>query len=143
VIKWVIWRYRCHFYSDTGRHQFTSLMAWIELLKYMDLHKSFKKFIEVRREFEDFFIKYKIIVNQVITKQGSGVKGYRKLFRLFKFIVEGFQEGKSGNDILNELKSGNEFYFLNADEIEIDPTKQTKFSPEITQRTHPPIKHHY
>src|SRR6185312_11413828 len=25
-----------YFYSDTGRHQFTSLMAWIELLKYID-----------------------------------------------------------------------------------------------------------
>lgn len=119
-----------YFYSDTGRHQFTSLMAWIEVLKYMELHKSFKKFTLIRRKFEDFFIQYKIIINQVITKQGSGVKGYRKLYRLYKFIIEEFQNGQTETDIINKLKNDNEFYFLNPEEIEVDPSKQVKFSSE-------------
>lgn len=119
-----------YFYSNTGRHQFTSLMAWMEMIKDMDLHKSFRKFKDIRRTFEDFFLKYKIFVNQTITKQGSGAKGYKKLFRMFKLIVEGFEAGKTEEGILRLLKEDKEFFFLNPDDKETAPLSKKDFSPE-------------
>src|SRR6201999_4300614 len=87
-----------YFYSDTGRHQFTSLMAWVELIKDMEVHRSFGKFTDIRRKYEDFFLMHKIFVHQLIGKFGSGVKSYDKLFRLYKFIIESFQKGLNEDD---------------------------------------------
>ncbi|MDB5009643.1 MAG: hypothetical protein JWQ06_432 [Mucilaginibacter sp.] len=119
-----------YFYSDAGRYQFTSLMAWVELIKYMDAHRSFDKFTKIRRKYEDFFLKNKIFIHQIISKYGSGVKSYKKLFRLFNLIITCFEDGKNEGEIMIFLKQPLNFPFLKPGEKEIDPIVQKSFSTE-------------
>jgi len=118
-----------YFYSESGRHQFTSLMAWILLIKDMEIHKSFQKFTKIRRNFEDFILQYKIFIHQIVIHNGSGVKSYEKLYVFFKDIIDNLQKGISPNDIIKHLKSV-QFYYLKPNEKEIDPQQQKDFSTQ-------------
>ncbi len=94
-----------YFYSEKGRYQPTAFMAWIEMIKEFEKHSSFNDFIDNRKQFEEFLIKYKYLTNQVTTKFGSGLKGYKQLKELY---LEAFGLVKSGNDyekIATKLKS--------------------------------------
>ena len=65
-----------YFYSATGRYQPTAFLATVSMIRSFDERNYFRKFTSVRQRFESFLLKYRILVNQVTIKYGSGAKGY-------------------------------------------------------------------
>lgn len=130
-----------YFYSITGRYQITALLAILELIKNMDNTKEgFRKFFLVRYEFETFLIKYKILVNQVVTKYGSGLKSYLRLERLFSHILNFLETNKNESDkkeeeLLKSLKDNVEFSYLRPEETELDFTGNKDFTPAVKSAT--------
>lgn len=76
-----------YFYSDTGRYQKTAFLAFINLVKdKVDDTNFFKNFISIRSKFEYFLVTYKYFINQIVVKNGSGLKGYKKVQDLYEFV---------------------------------------------------------
>jgi hypothetical protein len=101
-----------YFYSATGRHQPTALLAVTSLMIKLEKENGFIKFSMNRRRFEDFLLTYKDFVNQIVGKFGSGLKGYGKVEKMLSFVLDKIEQGKSDKDILEDLHTDTKFSFL-------------------------------
>ena len=119
-----------YFYSTAGRYQVTAFLATIELFKEFDANNQFEDFIKIRKPFEDFMIKYKNIVNQMNFKYGSGLKSYKRLQKLYLFIIDLIKQNKSDVEIVSLLAKSADYSFITPEAIEIEPTLRKDFSSE-------------
>jgi hypothetical protein len=101
-----------YFYSSTGRYQPTAFFAVLELVKDMEQAGSFKAFISVRRKFEEFVLKYKMLPLQVVYKYGSGTKGYQPLKELLAFIISSLQSGQNEDETIQSMSKETRFSYL-------------------------------
>ncbi|MDC4741122.1 HNH endonuclease [Acinetobacter baumannii] len=81
-----------YFYSEKGRYQPTTLMAWMEIIKSMEEKNTFKTFTEQRSKIEDVLFKYKNLTNQVSNKYGSGLKSYKYLIDLYNLFMDNYHD---------------------------------------------------
>ncbi|MGR6842491.1 HNH endonuclease [Acinetobacter baumannii] len=81
-----------YFYSEKGRYQPTTLMAWMEIIKSMEEKNTFKTFTEQRSKIEDVLFKYKNLTNQVSNKYGSGLKSYKYLIDLYNLFIDNYHD---------------------------------------------------
>jgi len=114
-----------YFYSTSGRYQPTSFLAMLGLLADLEKENGLKHFIKVRPLVENFVIKYKYFVTQIVYKYGSGMKGYLPLKKLFRTIIDSFHEGQSEAEVIKTLKSTKELSFLTTEQA-VGPTGQKK-----------------
>ncbi|HRH48335.1 MAG TPA: DUF262 domain-containing protein [Panacibacter sp.] len=119
-----------YFYSMIGRYQITSFLAIIEMIKGFEIKDDFHEFLLIRKQFEDFILKYKIFVNQSTVHTGSGLKGYKHLKKMFTYIIEALNAGKEEVEILESLLKENEFNYLNPNQKETENTNRKDFSTE-------------
>src|SRR6516165_846758 len=94
---------------------------------------SFMKSPRVRKNFEEFLITNKEFINQVVTKRGSGAKGYDWVEDLFEKILGGFAKGLIAAEVLEGLKKDQKFSFLTKYQPsdEEDAPKGKKFSRNV------------
>lgn len=119
-----------YFYSSTGRYQPTAFFAVLELVKDMELTDTFKDFISVRRKFEEFFMKYKMLPLQVVYKHGSGTKGYQPMKELFSFIISSLQTGRTENETIECMSKEPRFNYLQPHEGSGASSTGANFSTE-------------
>lgn len=119
-----------YFYSSTGRYQVTSFLAIIELINEFESKNNFNEFINVRKDFEDFLIKYKNFVNQSTLKHGSGLKGYKQLKRFFLLVIDSFKEGKKEDEIITFLANSTEYKYLNPNDNNSSQSGRQDFGTE-------------
>ncbi|HAS94802.1 TPA: hypothetical protein DCS99_00025 [Candidatus Wolfebacteria bacterium] len=101
-----------YFYSSNGRYQATSFFGVIELIKEFEKANQWSQFVSIRRQFDEFLLKYKMFPIQVVWKYGSGVKGYLQMKELYLFIFEALLAKKSESMIIAGLASDARFTFL-------------------------------
>jgi Protein of unknown function DUF262/HNH endonuclease len=101
-----------YFYSSTGRYQQTAFLAVVAMICELDKKNLFRDFTKTRRNFEEFLLAHKILVNQVTVKYGSGAKGYARLKQLFLFILTKLIDGQTETGIIDALADNAEFSFL-------------------------------
>lgn len=118
-----------YFYSITGKHQPTAFLAVVELIRDFEGKDFYKKFMQVRLQFENFLLKNKQISNQVTLKYGSGIKGYRQLKEVFKSIIDFFLIRDEVEEVIAKLKV--KYIYLNFDIIESYETDSQDFSEGI------------
>jgi hypothetical protein len=119
-----------YFYSATGRHQPTSFLAAVNLMKEFERKDYFATFTAHRRRFEDFLIKYKDFPNQVVVNSGSGIKGYAKLEQLFAEILKQIENGKDEAGVIDALSADERFKFLRVTEPTL-ATKRKGFNTDV------------
>lgn len=121
-----------YFYSLGGRHQITAFMAIVELIKDFERQgkEAFFQFTLIRKDFESFLIKYKDFVNQMTLQVGSGVKSFKRLYRLFMLIISSLKDNKTESEILEIIKADKEFNFLRPDGTELKETRRKEFSTD-------------
>jgi hypothetical protein len=119
-----------YFYSTAGRYQVTAFLAIVELFKGFESNNGYGNFIKIRKSFEDFLIRYKSIINQLNLKYGSGLKSYKRLHRLFLFVIDLIARGKSDTEVIEELSKSSDYSFLTPEAVEIEPTDRKDFSSE-------------
>jgi hypothetical protein len=123
-----------YFYSATGRHQSTAFLAVIELMKEFEKEDLFRKFISVRKNFEDFLLANKSFPNQIVLKTGSGSKGFQRVKRLYRFIFDKLMSGMDGSKILEALTKEPDFLFLTPD-ARLAKSTSSRFSKEVKSAT--------
>jgi Protein of unknown function DUF262/HNH endonuclease len=101
-----------YFYSSNGRHQPTSVLAMIQFLKDLHSNNEINKFIDNRKEFEDFLIDRKMYINQLTIKYGSMSKGYRQVRDYFRFVFDALAAGNTSDEIDALLRNHERFQIL-------------------------------
>jgi hypothetical protein len=130
-----------YFYSITGRYQVTPFLTFVELIKEYDKDTTgnlFQEFTSIRKEFEEFLLKYKNIINQMTTNAGSGLKGYRKMGKMFAVIIDKLKNNELEDkeaEILNHFNTTKEFDFLKPQATEMEETKRKDFSTGVKSAT--------
>ena len=100
-----------YFYSSTGRYQPTAFLATVAMLRLFEEKDRFREFTKIRRSFEDFLLKHRILVNQLTVKNGSATKGYARLQQLLIFLVDQFLLGHDEKTIVTEMARIPDFSF--------------------------------
>ncbi|MHB8411924.1 MAG: HNH endonuclease family protein [Candidatus Acidiferrales bacterium] len=124
-----------YFYSNVGRHQPSSFLAVIGLLKDLELHKRFNQFSEQRQKFEDFILQYKDFANQVIRHFRGGPRSVLKLKDLFLKVFEHLRDGCDFGAIVEALHKDSTFSFLVPPPQEEIKTTGKKFTAEVKSLT--------
>ena len=105
-----------YFYAANGRHQPTAFLAVVGLIKDFESRKYYPTFTKLRRQFEEFVLEHKEFANQVATVRGSGTKGMKPLQSIYQAILDGFDQGKSSDEIEAALLQDQRFPYLKLDE---------------------------
>jgi hypothetical protein len=135
-----------YFYSITGRYQPTAFFAIIEFVKELERTNGYKKFISIRKQFEDFIVKYKMLPLQVVYKHGSGLKGYLSMKDLFSFIHEAMINGKDETLIIGAMAKDPKLSYLQPNDISgqefagADFTTETKSAAFLRDALKEPLR---
>jgi hypothetical protein len=105
-----------YYYSVSGRYQPTAFLAVLVLMKELDAKNELKKFTQVRKQFEDFLLANKMLVNQVVLRNGSGLKGYNQLYRLFRHCLDALMKGAPLDNLLSTIVAVDDFSYLQPNE---------------------------
>ena len=105
-----------YYYSVSGRYQPTAFLAVLVLVKELDARKELKQFIHVRKQFEEFLLANKLLVNQVVLRNGSGLKGYNQLYRLFRHCLDELLKGTPLDKLHSTMVAVHEFSYLQPNE---------------------------
>lgn len=76
-----------YFYSASARHQPTAVLAVAAFFRELEKRSGFDGFFRARARFEEFLLNHKYYVNQITVKQGSMVKGYKRLQQYYEFVL--------------------------------------------------------
>lgn len=124
-----------YFYSSTGRHQPTALLAVVSLIRDFEKRNHYKTFTKNRKAFEDFLLKHKHLVNQIVVKFGSREKSQSYVLQFYQLILKAIAQGANHEKILDIIRSDNELNFLKTEATVIPSTKKGKFSSETKSAT--------
>jgi len=101
-----------YFYSATGRYQPSAFLAMVGLIQEMDVTNKFIEFTEKRQRFEDFLVKYKHFINQIVKTYGSGTRSLEPITTMYRLILKGVGESKTDLEIATELQADEKLKFL-------------------------------
>jgi hypothetical protein len=120
-------------YSASGKRQLTAFLAIVSLARKLAEQNKLREFTLIRKEFEEFLITNKEFINQVVTKRGSGAKGYDWVEELFLKILDGLSSKMDAAAILDRLKKDQKFSFLTKYQPveEDDSSKAKKFCRNV------------
>jgi len=124
-----------YFYGATGRFQPTSLFGVVALIKALERGNSFSNFTRLRRKFEDFLLNHKYLSNQITQKQGSGLKGYQRVFRLYQVIIAGYNKGLTTKQIEQAIVSDPKLSFLRMSPDQEERQARKNFSSDAKSAT--------
>jgi hypothetical protein len=121
-----------YFYSATGRHQPTPLLAMSRLIMEMEAESGFRTFTRHRAKFEEFLVSHKNHINQLVGKHGSMAKGYLPMKDYYKHLLAEISAGKTSNQIEEELEQSDRYHWLRKDRPVLSK-KPKKISGEAKQ----------
>jgi len=101
-----------YFYSASGRHQPTAVLAMSAIVHDMKNKNSLHAFCDVRSDFEEFLLEHKDFINQITRKTGSMAKGLKLLKEYLEFVIGGLQEGLGRTEVKNNLANSDKFSFI-------------------------------
>lgn len=122
-----------YFYSVSGRHQPTAVLAMASLVMQLKGDKRLLKFVSIRARFEEFLLSHKHYVNQITVKHGSMAKGYARLRDLFDFIIRQLLDGKTDAEIEESLAKHTTYHYLLSKERVKQTDKIKEFSRKAKQ----------
>lgn len=121
-----------YFYTRGGKFQASTFLATSALLDDLEKTGKLKTFTEVRRDFEEFLVRHRDFVTQIVHKLGSGERSIARIKALYMRAMECLWEGKDDAAIVAALKANNDFKFLVEDAGFEEPSPdKRKFSRGI------------
>ncbi|MBL8806001.1 MAG: DUF262 domain-containing protein [Rhodospirillales bacterium] len=121
-----------YFYSSSGRHQPTSVLAMAQLMMDFESADRFADFTRVRHRFEEFLVDHKMYMNQLTVKHGSMTKGFLPIRDYYEFVLKKISDGHSDAKIEEALRDSDKYQTL-VKEKPILTKKAKEFSQEAKQ----------
>ena len=136
-----------YFYTLEGRHKPASFYASAEFIYELERTNKFNDFIEVRKSFEDFLLKYNYLPQQITEKYKFAVKSYKHIASMYMLLIDILKTDKNidtaatslcGNKNFNYLKINQEL--SNNNDVFLDFTNETKSAVFIKEALNNPIR---
>ncbi|MFF9898648.1 HNH endonuclease family protein [Streptomyces longispororuber] len=93
-----------YFYSATGRFQPAAFLAATALIQELSEKNQLMKFTDTRKDFEEFLIKYKYFLNQIVRAYGSLQRSVPPILTMYRIVWEGMMEGVGEEEIIMRLQ---------------------------------------
>ena len=90
-------------YTRGGSFQAAAFLATAQFLTNLSDKGKLIAFTNVRKDFEDFLIKYKEFISQIVHRYGSGSRSVSRILQYYELVLQGYLDGKSEVDILNKF----------------------------------------
>ncbi|QNN22264.1 HNH endonuclease [Planctomycetales bacterium ZRK34] len=101
-----------YFYSATGRYQPATFLAIVSLFQELELNDGFHAFTEVRYRLEEFLVKYRYFINQIVRNYGAGTRGLEPLVTMYKTVIQSIRDDASDEKIAVILQQNERLKFL-------------------------------
>jgi|GEM_PF-175207 len=96
--------------SATGRFQPAAFYAQIQLVQYLEsIPNGFHKFTDIREQFEEFLVKNKSIINEIVRGKGSSTKSLKTLSKIYLLIYAGFTQENTYEKVKESIFSDKDF----------------------------------
>ncbi|HEY9605299.1 MAG TPA: DUF262 domain-containing protein [Allocoleopsis sp.] len=102
-----------YFYSADGRHKIGSFYAVVDLMLEFEAKNYFKKFTQVRTEFESIIWEYEHLVPEIVRKYRSAIKGYKSVRNFYLNIINELLQGTDKDSVIRKLIAAQDFSYLN------------------------------
>ncbi|MFI0504753.1 HNH endonuclease family protein [Streptomyces albogriseolus] len=93
-----------YFYSFTGRFQPAAFLAAVEFAKELSEKKRLIQFTRSRHDFEEFLVKHKYFLNQIVRRRGGWHRSVTPIHQMYKILLSGCAEGASHEEIIERLR---------------------------------------
>lgn len=90
-------------YSATGKFQSTAFLTQVAFILDLQKRDQFFSFTAHRKRFEDFFVRHKYFINQLVSRYGSMMRGVPSMLELYQLVLKHIQDGKADEEILTLL----------------------------------------
>ena len=124
-----------YFYSGIGRHKPASFFAVTSLMLELEKNHAFAGFVQVREKFETLLLQHDYFSQQIVRKYRSASASYEHLKDFYLKCISLFAEGKTVNQIVDEINKYPEFNYLIRSAEEIEETTGNVFSKEVKSET--------
>lgn len=94
-----------YFYSATGRFQPAAFLAAVAFVKELADKRKISSFTEKRAEFEEFLVRYKYFLNQIVRSYGSLQRSVPPTLLMYQTVFDALVDGCSDSQIIERLKS--------------------------------------
>ncbi len=94
-----------YFYSIQGNYKPASFYAILALMQEFDKNQNLqRKFIQIRKDFEEFLLEYDQHIAQIVRKYREGIKSYTHVKEFYVEIIEQLAEKKSKDEVIKYLQ---------------------------------------
>ncbi|MER8224743.1 DUF262 domain-containing protein [Streptomyces sp. NPDC094143] len=93
-----------YFYSATGRFQPAAFLAAVAFVKDLADKRKIASFTDKRAEFEEFLVRYKYFLNQIVRSYGSLQRSVPPTLLMYQTIFGALLEECSDSEIIKRLK---------------------------------------
>ncbi|MFF4118350.1 DUF262 domain-containing protein [Streptomyces sp. NPDC001714] len=94
-----------YFYSATGRFQPAAFLAAVAFVKELADKRKIALFTEKRAQFEEFLVRYKYFLNQIVRSYGSLQRSVPPTLLMYQTVFEALIKGCTDPEIIEHLKS--------------------------------------
>jgi hypothetical protein len=98
-----------YFYSDRGKHQPVAFLATVELIASWKQESDFFNFTMYRAAFEDFLLKHKDFIQQIVRITRGQLKAVHSVKHYLQFVLKQIEAGADHNAVVSALLAQAEF----------------------------------
>jgi hypothetical protein len=101
-----------YFYGATGRFQPAAFLAAVAFIVELERTRSVAKFTGVRDQFEEFLVKHRHFINQIVRNYGSFSKASPHAVTMHRTIFKALTDGCAESEVIERLKAEPKLKFL-------------------------------
>lgn len=120
-----------YFYSWTGKQQPILFLVMATLMVKLERNKGIDEFVRFRARFEEFLIKNRSLLNQVIRKFGTKDSGAKHLTDFYEFVLHEIAEGGGIESTVQSLIAAKNFSYIQPAETPYKGVPGAKFSNQV------------
>ncbi|MDT9680648.1 DUF262 domain-containing protein [Streptomyces sp. TRM76323] len=94
-----------YFYSATGRFQPAAFLAAVAFTQELVENRRLVKYTELRVKFEDFLVKYKHFLNQIVQSYGSLQRSVPPILEMYKILLDSLAEGLDDEATIERMRA--------------------------------------
>jgi hypothetical protein len=120
-----------YFYSWTGNQQPILFLTITSLIVDLERAKRLDSFIEVRKDFEEFLMANRPLLNQVIRKFGTKASGTNHLYTFYSDILNLLWRSTPRDNVASELEKDPKYSYLQSAEAPYGGVSPTRYSTQV------------
>ncbi|WP_075734205.1 HNH endonuclease [Streptomyces acidiscabies] len=93
-----------YFYSATGRFQPAAFLATVAFTQELIERRSLNKYTALRRDFEEFLVKYKHFLNQIVQSYGSLQRSVPAILEMYRILLDSLSKGTPEDGIIQRMQ---------------------------------------